>query len=65
MEHILYEAYRCNPDLRQQVERQARVERGREFDRLVAAPVMQWVQRAIARMRHASHPAAPSTSFQA
>jgi hypothetical protein len=65
MEHILYEAYRRNPDLRQQVERQARVERGREFDRLVAAPIVRWVQRAIARMRHAPRTASRSTSFQA
>ena len=65
MEHVLYEAYRRNPQLREQLESQARVERAREFDRLVVAPMVRWVKRLIAATRTSRGAASGSASFQA
>jgi hypothetical protein len=41
----LYQAYRRNPGLRQQLECQARELRSAEMDRLVFAPLAAWIRR--------------------
>jgi hypothetical protein len=65
MEHVLYEAYRRNPQLREQLERQARVDRAREFDRLVVAPVVRWIKRLVTTIPAAPGAVSRPASFQA
>ena len=66
MENVTYEAYRGNPAVREQLEREAREERRREADRLVVAPLMRAAKRVFAAMRPtAASTRKPSASFQA
>ena len=66
MENVTYEAYRRNPALREQLEREAGRERHREMERLIVAPLVRCVKRAFASAQPKSAPVhKQSASFQA
>ena len=49
MENLTNKAYRSNPELRVQLEREARKLRAQEMDRLILAPLARWFMQAFTR----------------
>jgi hypothetical protein len=60
MDNVTYEAYRSNPAVREQLEREAREERRREVQRLMVAPVVRWIKHAFTGAQPASERTPPS-----
>ena len=56
MASTLYQAYRDNPELRQQLEERARELRSAEMDRLVFAPVAALIRNVFSRTAAATLP---------
>lgn len=56
MGNVIYEAYRRNPGLREQVEREARIARAKEMDRLIVAPLLRCLRRTFSRAQSNSAP---------
>ena len=66
MANVTYQAYLRNPNLREDLEREARALRRQEFDRMVIVPMIRWVRRAFTQSQTtAADRAGPSASFQA